>query len=245
MIDFKTLPLTPEQSRGARNYLGFTQAKAADESGLPAHKIKRFEAGNYIPDVEFLKDLRAFYEGRDFLFDDTPEPGAKARGDGLVFPAGVVGKTEGNPAAPSGSRPEKAAFHHMRIAITDEGEMGRVLDLIDQNEQRAEALLRKPVKTGVFGIGLGGLTEESQASHAEALAVLAENGQLFARLFGRQVGGAPKPDVLQGKAKPETHADLLHQRHADAHLSAAGARDAKARREAHKPAPTLTSALFG
>lgn len=245
MFDFNSLPLTPELSRAARNYFGFTQAKAAEESGLPAHKIKRFEAGNYIPDIEFLGDLRAFYERRGYKFDDTPVPGAKAKESGLVFPAGVVGETEKNPGSPSGSRPTKASFHHMRIAITDEAEMGRVLDMIQDNEEKAERLLREPME-GRFGL-FGGFSEDAEASHGEALKLLAENGLLFAKLFGRHVGGKPKPESLDAasKKKPETHADLLHRLHADTLLAVAGDGDAADRRKARKPASTLKTAIFG
>lgn len=239
-IDFSNLALSSDQARAARNYFGWPQAKAAEEAGLPIHKMKRFEAGNYIPDPEFLEELRAFYEGRGYKFEDTPEPGAKSKGEGLVFPAGVVSKPSENQAQPQGNRPARASFHHMRIALHDP-EMGQVLDLIDANEQAAEQLLRHPVETGIFG----GLTEETQTRHAEALKLLAENGALFARLFGREIGGTPNPDVLSQKAEPKSHADLLHRRQADAHLAASGSRDAKARHQTRKPAKSLLSALFG
>lgn len=240
MFDFGTMPLTPENARAARNYLGLSQAKAAEESDLPAHKIKRFEAGNYIPDVEFLQDLRAFFEARGYRFPGTPQPGAKAKGSGQVFPAGVLGETAENHGVPAVHRPQQASVHHMRIALTDEDEMGNILDLIDANEQRIEELLQAPVEFGLFG----GLSEESQAHHAEALKLMAENGQLFARLFGRAVGGPADSAVLDGQARPETHAQLMHKSQAEAHLIVAGNRDAKVRRQAHKPARTLLGALF-
>lgn len=241
MFDFSALPLTPDDARAARNYLGFSQAKAAKESGLPDHKIKRFEAGNYIPDETFMVGLRSFFEARGYEFQDTQKPGQKARGTGQVFPAGVVGDTTENQGAPQVSRPQRAQFHHMRIAISDPDEMGRVLDLIDANEQRAEERLQRPVETGLFG----GLTETSQVTHAEALKLLAENGAMFARLFGRQVGGTPKPGILDSKARPATHADLLHQRQADAHRIAEGDRAAMTRRQVAKPASSLIGSLFG
>ena len=243
MFDFSALPLTPDDARAARNYLGFSQAKAAKESGLPDHKIKRFEAGNYIPDEPFLNDLRAFFEARGYGFQDTPKPGEKAKGTGKVFPAGVVGETVENQGAPRVSRTQYAQFHHMRIAITDEGEMGRTLDLIEANEQQAEEFLGRKLETGLFG----GLTEDSQVAHAEALKLLAENGKLFARLFGRDVGGQPKPEVIDGKAKPETQADLLHKRQADALRIVAGDREALKRRQTGtpKPATSLSGSLFG
>ncbi len=240
MFDIQNLPLQADQARAARNYFGLSQSKAAEACGLPLHKIKRFEAGNYIPDAPFLEDLRAFYEERGFQFDDTPVPGAKAKGSGSVFPSGVVGESAPNQASQRGSRPQKAELHHMRIALQDP-QMGEALDLIDANEQKAEELLREPLAFGLFG----GLTDESHARHAEALKLLAENGAQFARLFGRDIGGAPKPSVLTGGDPPKTQADFLHRSQADAHLSVDGSREAKARRAAHKPAKTLMAALFG
>lgn len=244
MFDFKSLPLTPELSRAARNYLGFSQSKAADESDLPAHKIKRFEAGNYMPDIEFLKDLRAFYEEHGYRFDDTPEPGDNARGAGTVFPAGVVGDTDDgdDTGRPLKERARQTALHHMRIAIRDEDEMGRVLDLIEANEDRAEELLQQQLAEGF----LGGYSDKCELTHVEVMKLLAENGMLWARLFGRQVGGAPDAEVLAGQARPQSHAQLLHRSQATAHGIAAGDREAIARRRGErKPPASLSESLFG
>lgn len=239
MFDFASLPLSPELSRAARNYFGLTQAKAAEESGLPAHKIKRFESGNYIPDVEFLTDLRAFFEKRGYKFDDTPQPGANAKGKGQVFPGGVVDADDDAPIQPN-ARPVRASFHHMRIALQDP-EMGHVLDLIEENEARAQELLQHPLQKGV----LDQFSDKCEAQHGEAVKLLAENGILFAKLFGRETGGVPAPDVLAGKQQPKTHAELLHRVNADTYMAASGDAKAKERRKAKKPAGTLLSAIFG
>ena len=240
MFDFQSLPLSPDHARAARNYFGFTQAKAAEESGLPAHKIKRFESGNYIPDVEFMNDYRAFFEQRGYKFEDTPSPGAKAKEKGQVFPAGVVDAGGDDTPAQPKARPVRASFHHMRIALSDP-EMGHVLDLIEENEDKVQELLSHPVQKGVFEQ----FSDKCEAKHGEALKLLAENGLLFAKLFGRSVGGAPAPEVLDGKQAPKTHADLLHSVHADAYKAAAGDVAAKERRKAKKPTDTLSSAIFG
>lgn len=246
MFDFSSLPLRAEQARAARNYFGFSQAKTAEESNLPVNKIKRFEAGNYIPDVDFVSDLRAFFEKRGYQFEDTPIPGAKAKTNGEVFPGGVVGDTtvaQGEPEDEAKTYRERkgaAKVHHMRIALQDDAEMGRVLDLIEENEDRAAELLHKPIKSGF----LEALSDETKAQHAEAVRLLAENGTLFAKLFGRDIGGTPKDAMLKdAKAKPATVGDLLHKLHADAHLAAKGDVDAKDRRKARKPANSIGQAL--
>jgi transcriptional regulator with XRE-family HTH domain len=240
-INFDNLPLNSDQARAARNYFGWPQAKAAEESGLPVHKLKRFESGNYIPDSEFLEALRAFYEKRGYVFDDTPAPGAKAKSNGQVFPGGVVGDTHQDTAGikPYRDRAGAAKVHHMRIALQDEGEIGRVLDLIEENEEKAADLVRTPIKTGFFG-----LSDETQAKHAEAVRLLAENGTLFAKLFGREIAGKPTADSLKAsKEKPTTTGDLLHSLQSDAHLTAGGDPDAKDRRKARKPAENVAQAL--
>ena len=238
-INFSDLPLSSDQARAARNYFGWPQSRAAEESGLPIHKIKRFEAGNYIPDTEFLEGLRGFYESRGFTFDDTPAPGASAKSAGQVFPGGVVGDTSANDGAKRyRERAGAVRVHHMRIALQDEGAMGRALDLIEENEEKVTELLRTPVEFGFFG-----LTDETTSKHAEAIRLLAENGMLFAKLFGRDVGGKPSAEALQGGKKPATTGDLLHALQSDAHLVAAGDADAKERRKARKTSGSLAEAL--
>jgi len=239
MFDFAKLPISPDNARAARNYLGFSQSRAAEESGLQSHKIKRFEAGNYIPDEAFLHDLRAFFEGRGYEFQDTQKPGAKAKQTGQVFPAGVVGETAENQGAPRVPGPQRTSFHHMRIAITDDREMGELLDMIEVNEERVNELLGKPVKTDFFG----GLTDDTCAGHAQAVSLLAENGAMFARLFGRELGGKPADAVLDGSQKPSTRAELLHRAHAEMHRAAAGDRIAKGRKKAETAPTSILEAI--
>lgn len=239
-INFDDLPITSDQARAARNYFGWPQAKAAEESGLPLHKLKRFEAGNFIPDEDFLIELRAFFEKRGYKFADTPEPGQKAKKSGVVFPEGVVGGTEEGHEGAGAGKPAKATFHHMRIALM-ETEMGNVLDLIEANEDKVKELLGQPVANGLWE----GFSDKSKAQHGEVLKLLAANGLLFAKLFGRDVGGKPAPETLSGQEKPRTQADLLHRGQADTYLAAAGDVDAKERIKARKPANSLMSAIFG
>lgn len=236
-VNFQDPPLTGGQSRAARVYFGWNQAKTAEESGLPLHKLKRFEADNIIRDEDFMKDLRAFFEGRGYRFEDTPVPGSRARQDGQVFPGGVVGATGEDTVQ---GKPAKAIVHHMRIALHEQ-EMGTVLDLIEANEDKIKDLLKEPVKEGFWG----GFSDDSQATHGQIVKLLSANGLLFAKMFGRDVGGKPETEMLTGKGEPKNQADLLHKTNADTHLAVAGNQDAKERLKKVKPATSLLSAIFG
>lgn len=244
--DHNHIPLTSDQARAARNYFGMSQAATASESGLALHTLKRFEArragqyGSFIPELDYLKSLREFYEGKGYQFDDTPEPGAKSKESGLVFNAAVVGDTGDVTEDEPVSRPIKASFHHMRIALTDP-EMGHVLDLIEENEERVARLLGKAVKAGVFER----FSDKTEATHGEVLKLLADNGMLFAKLFGRQIGGQPDLAALKKDAAIKTHADLLHRIHTDTHLAAKGDAGARDRIKNKTEAETLTTAIFG
>ena len=240
MFDFSSLPLTPDDCRAGRNYFGFSQAKFARESGLPDHKIKRFEAGNYIPDEAFLTAMRDFFVGRGYQFQNTPKPGDRAVKSGQVFPAGVVAGAVDAEFPQAAGRPTRTSFHHMRIAITDEREMGEMMDIIEANEEKVGDVLNKPVEAGFFG---GGINEATERRHAQVISFLAENATLFAKLFGRDIGGKPAADILKGSKKPATNADLLHQVQADIHLASSGDAAAKARQKAKKETAPASSIL--
>jgi DNA-binding XRE family transcriptional regulator len=194
MIDFSELALSPNESRAARNYLGLSQAQAATKSNLPAHKIKRFESGNYVPDTQFLKDLREFFEGQDYSFQDEDTPGAKAKARGDVFPAGVIGgsgsdtgETSGFPSVEPGKlpRPEKANLQFMRISPSMENDqIDRVFECIEENETAISDASEKPITTGFLAEGP---SSQSQAQAIALLRRLAENGLLYARLMGRDL----------------------------------------------------------
>lgn len=193
-INFQGLPLEPNASRAARNFLGLSQAQAAEQSELPAHKIKRFETGNYVPDTKFLQDLRDFFEGQGYNFHDENSPGAKAKADGDVFHSGVIGETASS-LGETGSyhsmepgklpRPEKANLQFMRISPSMENDkIDRVFDCIEENESAISSGLEKPITTGFLAEGP---SSQSQAQAIALLRRLAENGLLYARLMGRDL----------------------------------------------------------
>lgn len=242
MIDFSTLPMTPDSARAARNYFGLTQQQAADASSLQAHKIKRFEIGNHIPDTKFLEDLRGFYEGKGYAFPDTTKPGAKAKESGKVFPAGVVRTENDENAETAVGKHLKSTVQHIRIdpSLSDD-EIGNILDHIERNEERVTSILSKTVDSGLFG----GFSDLSEANHGQTLRLLAENGTLTAKLLGRSLVAAPSPELLGGKKKPQTHAELLAHTQAHMHGAIQGEKEAKLKQSAGKTPQTLTEAIFG
>ncbi|WP_180125477.1 helix-turn-helix transcriptional regulator [Rhodoferax sp. BLA1] len=193
-IDFSELALSPNKSRAARNFLGMSQAQTAEQSNLPGHKLKRFETGNYVPDNQFLQDLREFFEGQGYNFNDEDTPGAKAKSRGDVFPAGIVGKTGGSPMETDGStsekpgklqRPQTANLQFMRITpLLESDQVDRVFDCIEANEAAVTAGADQKISCGFLS------DSPDSGTQAKAIAMmrsLAENGVLYARLMGREL----------------------------------------------------------
>ncbi len=263
MIDFSELALSPNESRAARNFLGFSQTQAAEKSNLPAHKIKRFESGNYVPDSQFLDDLREFYEGEGYNFHDEDAPGAKAKARGDVFPAGVVGKTDddtdetdGSPSENQGKllRPQSVQLQFMRIAPSlTSAQVDRVFDCIEDNEEAFQAGMALPIRNGFLSNG------PSASTQAQAIALLrrlAENGLLYARLMGRDLVAVPADsgevasrDFLEDwslKAKVATVGDLLALAMADLQRAVVdGDTEAQARRKGRAEPVEVLQALVG
>lgn len=255
MIDFSELALAPNESRAARNFFGLSQAQAAEQSSLPAHKLKRFETGNYVPDAQFLQELREFYEGQGYNFHDEDAPGAKAKARGDVVPAGVAGKTDSAIEETSGSppgKPEKQArtipanLQFVRIDPgLDQGLIDRIFDTIEANEDAIREAMDGAIDRN-SGLFFSGPSQASQAQHAALQRRLAENGLLFARLLGRDPVPVPAgaPGELVGKAK--THGDLMGAAMGDVQRAVIHDDKASAARRKGRPAPTeVFQALVG
>jgi transcriptional regulator with XRE-family HTH domain len=269
-IDFSELALSPNESRAARNYFGMSQAQAAAKSNLPAHKLKRFESGNYVPDAQFLQDLRAFFEREGYNFHDEDAPGAKAKARGDVFAAGVVGEpgsdtgeTDGSPPVEPGKlpRPQKANLQFMRIAPSMEtNQIDQAFDCIEENEAAILDGLENPV-IQVFGGDV-----PSAGSQAQAVALLrrlAENGLLYARLMGRDLLPVAIPEQAPQTATSslmrglftttsrvtgnwKTIGELLQVAMSDVQRAAIdGDKEAQARRKARTEPTEVLQALVG
>lgn len=269
MIDFSELPLSPNGSRSARNFLGMSQAQAATKSNLPVHKVKRFEGGSYVPDTQFLQDLREFFEGEGHNFNDEKTPGAKARAMGDVFQAGVIGKTgssigetDGFPTVEPGKlpRPEKVNLQFMRISpVLETDQIDRVFSCIEDNEAAILDGSEKPIVTGFLD---SSPSAQSQAVAVSMLRRLAENGLLYARLMGRDLlppvaplkeADAPRRGLLFGGSSPapvsgnwKTVGELMQAAMTDVQLAFVdGDKPAQARRKARMEPTEVIQALVG
>jgi transcriptional regulator with XRE-family HTH domain len=253
MIDFSELALSPNESRAARNYLGLSQAQAATKSNLPAHKLKRFETGNYVPDGEFLQALRDFFEGEGYNFHDEDAPGAKAKARGDIFQAGVVGdpanaagETGGSPSGKPGKlpRPQTANLQFMRITpALESDQVDRVFDCIEDNEAAVLSDAGQAISTGFLS------DMPSAASQATAIALLrrlAENGLLYARLMGRELLPVVKGDDAGKASSAETIGELLSLAMSDLQLAVIdGDKKAQERRKERAQPNEVLQALVG
>ena len=251
MIDFSELALSPNESRAARNFLGFSQAQAAAKSNLPAHKLKRFETGNYVPDSEFLQALREFFEGEGYNFHDEDAPGAKAKARGDVFQAGVIGEsasstgeTDGSPSGKPGKllRPQSANLQFMRITPTLESiQVDRVFDCIEDNEAAILGDAGQSISTGFLS------DMPSTASQATAVALLrrlAENGLLYARLMGRDLFPVLSETAAPTTGTTKTVGDLLSLAMSDLQLAVViGDKKATERRKSRTEPTEVLQAL--
>lgn len=250
MIDFSELALSPNESRAARNFLGMSQAQTAERSNLPAHKLKRFETGNYVPDSQFLQELREFFEGQGYNFHDDETPGAKAKSRGDVFPAGVIGNAASSTGETSGStngkpgklsRPQTANLQFMRITPKLESDqVDRVFDCIEDNESAITDAADQPIS---FGFLSDSPDTGTQAKAVAMLRRLAENGVLYARLMGREL--LPANDGNSEAAK-KTVGDLLCLAMTDLQRAVVdGDKEAQARRKVRTAPSEVLQALVG
>ena len=240
-FDFSDLPLTPSEARAARNYLGMSQKQASAASGLLLHKIKQYETGNHIPDVQFLQELKDFYSEKGYDFPAAAAPGDGKKEDGTVFPAGVVGAAGDTPPG----KKTVSTVQHMRIDPSiPTAEVDNMLEHIDRNEETiAELLSHKAEPAGFFTDGEW--ASKTAAMHGHINRLLAENAVLFAKLFGRALVEAPKAELVAGTVKPKTQGELLAKQHADMHGAVAGNKAAVAKVKARKHPETLLESLFG
>ena len=154
----KSLPITAEQSRAARQQLGLTQAQLIEQGNITSYKLKQFEAGRFTPDVAFLNALRNFYIEHGADLDEEPVPGAK-----------IVKSVS------------RMCFYVAEDTTEDQVEAA--LKRMDANDDRVAELLPRAAKEA----WTGGYGEEIEDALREVYQRLAENYLLFRMLQGRNI----------------------------------------------------------
>lgn len=191
-------PITASQSRASRFQLGLTQADVITQSSLPGHKLKQFESGRFVPDMQFLQQLADFYTGLgvDLSAAVVSDPATPAPAPAAA-PAPV--------AKPGAEMVRPAPVHRPHFYVSD----SVTPDLLDQclermhaNDERINEILSKGLKEGLFG----GFTEQTQQEHQELFGAMAEGYLIF-----RLLQGNPLVQPVDGKVSAKTHAELLGQ----------------------------------
>lgn len=175
-----TLPITGDQSKAARFQLGMTQANVIEESGLPGHKLKNFETGRFVPDMNFLENLRDFYIDKGVDLEARKPDTKPATGSAMV-------------------RSVSRMCFYVSDQVPDEA-VNQILGRMDANDDRIASILRSPVSIGF----LSGYSEETEDKQRELFGAMAENYLLFRILQGRNIVASP-----QEGQPAATHADLL------------------------------------
>lgn len=174
--------LTAEQSKAARRELHLSQRDLIAETGLPAYKIKQFEAGHFRPDLGTLKTLREFFEARGI---DFAEIDAHLAGSVRLQ---ATAPTEADTGATSERAWRPGFFFSPEIpAHTQEA----LLQAMEDNDDAIADSLQKSFETGM----LGGLTDETEAVVRDLFGRMAMNYLMFRLLQGRNILGPVRDEA--------------------------------------------------
>jgi len=194
--------LTPEQSRGARRKLGFTQADVIEKSGLSAYKLKQFESGFADPEgiAPYLKQLRTFYEKQGITFDEPPPPRRSPDRHANEHFTAEGGGQDGRPVSVNVRR--EAMF--LCQALTDT-EKEAIYSRLEANRDELRKLAAVPAEQGF----LDPFSEATDKHLARATDLIKEQGVLYGLLFGQCVFAAPTEELLKHPRKAATVGDAV------------------------------------
>jgi transcriptional regulator with XRE-family HTH domain len=80
------MPMSPEQSRAARGWLGWSQKNLAERAGVALNTVYEFEKGRRMPALYIITAMRAAIEveGIRLLFDDSGAAAGIVREDARI-----------------------------------------------------------------------------------------------------------------------------------------------------------------
>jgi transcriptional regulator with XRE-family HTH domain len=174
--------LSPSQSKAARRELHLSQRDLIAETGLPAYKLKQFEAGHFRPDLGTLKTLREFYEARGIDFAEIDAH--------LADPAPTQAAADGEPTATAATdrawRP--GFFFSPEIPLhTQEA----LLQAMEDNDDAIADCLNKSFETGL----LGGFSDETDSVVRDLFGRMASNYLMVRFLQGRNILGPVRDEA--------------------------------------------------
>jgi len=185
--------LTAAESGAARDELRLSQSKAAREAGVNRQMLNGFERGRVNPPDEFLRELREFYEGAGFEFEELePERGV--------------------PAGAAVLDPSMRVCDGFLLPVNLDSEL--VEELLDEfhanNERIARAVVKKPPESSFLGF-VSADEERAEEITQEVCRLLARQACITAELMGRSLVSlcVNKDEALDMQANAETQGDLV------------------------------------
>ncbi|MGE3480454.1 MAG: helix-turn-helix domain-containing protein [Gammaproteobacteria bacterium] len=185
--------LTPAQSQAARLALGLSQSKVARATGINRSTLSMFESSKYLLEDRALRELRNFYQGQGYPFEEKAAE--------ISLPAAPTAPKAAIP--PVFLEPDRAPVMDGFVIPTGIAleEVENALDEVHANDQAIAEIVAQPVKRNWF-------TDEFPAEATDkAVKLMARNYLLIRQLQGHTVVEAANDD-----GEPRIQADLLHRK---------------------------------
>lgn len=194
--------MTGPEALEARNELGLSQRKVAQDAGVNRHILSQFEQGKIRPKDDFTGPLQDYFERQGFEFEADEEG---PEGEGEAVKAGKPGRRM--PKMPHPPRKAGQVFRdgfEVAPALPDD-QVEDILDELDDLDRRMEKLRNEPAEPGGF---LETSQEANQEKQDQLKAMMARSYCLVRKLHGHDVVepcGNPKD------AEPKDQEGLLSQ----------------------------------
>jgi hypothetical protein len=175
-----SVSLSAELSRQARRQLGLSQRDVIDGTGLPAYKLKQWEARGLDIGVADLRLIRDFYtsvaEARGMTFDEIEAHFNAQKGVDIAA----------NPATMGVSRLGFLIAPNLGAEVVD-----KLMSDMESSDERIAEIVKSGVQSGLFG----GLSSETETLVQELFGHLAANHLRFRCLQGRNIIAATRDEA--------------------------------------------------